>query len=370
MPEVDGLRGLAILLVSIYRFSKEIPANTWDQSLVRSLLGMGEFGVDLFFVLSGFLITGILVENKRKSIGLGVFYARRSLRIFPLYFLSLIVFLWLVPMAWGTLSPFQAAEEQQFFLWTHTANLKMCFENAWCFGPLDHFWSLAVEEHFYLLWPILVLALPSKTLLRFALVFGCAMTLARVGYAFAVPGSVCPAVFTLFRADALCMGAAIAVWLREYDHALRPSHWPKCIVILFVLVAIPLAILQRQLLTLPNIVWMVAWSAFLILLLRSHPASGLATTMRFKFLRTLGKYSYAMYLFQAPLIPLLASVVSYEGIRLGVGSHYLAGCLYVIAMMFFTFGAALLSWNLLEKHFLQWKPTGRICCGKLLGPAA
>jgi peptidoglycan/LPS O-acetylase OafA/YrhL len=97
IPALDGFRGLAVLMVTLYRFG--------EVSLTESVVGkwaskavyLGASGVDLFFVLSGFLITGILLEQKGSSKYFSTFYARRSLRIFPLYFASLILFLWLLP---------------------------------------------------------------------------------------------------------------------------------------------------------------------------------------------------------------------------------------------------------------------------------
>ncbi len=159
IPQLDGLRGLAILIVTLYRFSKEFPTDSLVGKLLHYGLHLGDRGVDLFFVLSGFLITGILVDAKGQAHYFSHFFARRSLRIFPLYFASLFLFV----VAFNCLNPtqpmFAAAAENQFYLWTYLTNVKMSIEGAWCFGSLDHFWSLAVEEHFYLFWPLLTFSL-------------------------------------------------------------------------------------------------------------------------------------------------------------------------------------------------------------------
>ncbi len=153
VPQLDGLRGLAILLVTIYRFGREMPKANSGSYLAQAI-GLGTHGVELFFVLSGFLITGILLDTRGQTHQLRNFFVRRSLRILPLYYLALFLFLWCLPwLAWATDKPamaeaFRPAQEHQYFLWSYMTNVHMALVDAWCFGPLDHFWSLAVEEHF------------------------------------------------------------------------------------------------------------------------------------------------------------------------------------------------------------------------------
>ena len=156
IPALDGVRGLAILAVTLYRFGKDLPTSNWFERSLQYGIQFGNHGVDLFFVLSGFLITGVLIDSKKRPNYLLNFFVRRSLRIFPLYFTALMLFLILLPALYGTRQPFQLAVENQFYLWTYLTNVKMSLADAWCFGSLDHFWSLAVEEHFYLLWPFVI----------------------------------------------------------------------------------------------------------------------------------------------------------------------------------------------------------------------
>jgi peptidoglycan/LPS O-acetylase OafA/YrhL len=161
-PELDGLRGIAILLVTLYRCTKEIdPSLSTGFAWIRRVNEFGERGVDLFFVLSGFLITGILLKTKSRPHYFRNFIVRRALRIFPLYYLSLAIFLFVIPSVIATQS-FELPRSNQFYLWTYTSNVYMSWTNAWSFGPLDHFWSLAVEEHFYLIWPAVVFFLSPK----------------------------------------------------------------------------------------------------------------------------------------------------------------------------------------------------------------
>ena len=145
ISSLDGVRGLAILSVTFYRFGNESINDGTTTGLIAKIIEAGESGVDLFFVLSGFLITGVLLDARVRSHFFFQFFLRRSLRIFPLYFVSLAIFLILVPWWLGDTQPFQEAYDNQAFLWTYVTNIKMSFSNSWCFGYLGHFWSLAVE---------------------------------------------------------------------------------------------------------------------------------------------------------------------------------------------------------------------------------
>ena len=148
LPQVDGLRTLAVagVIVAHYGIGGSLP---W-----------GHLGVRLFFVISGYLITGILVGSReevaagRQTVpgALGVFYARRFLRIFPLYYAVLAGSLLLHRLP-ARIAPW-------FFL--YGSNILFARDGAW--GPLAHFWSLAVEEQFYLAWPLLVLLIPRRAL--------------------------------------------------------------------------------------------------------------------------------------------------------------------------------------------------------------
>jgi len=151
-------------MVTLFRFGREVfPVEEYGR-VIQKLIYVGSLGVDLFFVLSGFLITRILLQSIGTSGYFSRFYYRRSLRIFPLYFLSLAVFLLAIPMLNSGDSTFSEAMNKQAYLWTYTTNLKMSWDNEWGFGYLDHFWSLAVEEQFYLAWPLVIFLAPTRVL--------------------------------------------------------------------------------------------------------------------------------------------------------------------------------------------------------------
>ena len=151
LPALDGLRGLAILLVLLRHFTEGAELRSKSGRWLAAALDAGWIGVDLFFVLSGFLITGILLEARRSQHYFRNFYVRRTLRIFPLYYGVLAVIFGIAPWL-GWLVPEVGPEEHsQAWLWAYGTNIIM----SWTGSPLlkhgwlnlNHFWSLAVEEH-------------------------------------------------------------------------------------------------------------------------------------------------------------------------------------------------------------------------------
>ena len=149
-PALDGVRAISVVLVMLHHFQ---------------LLSFGWMGVQIFFVLSGFLITRILMRQKAALFGdyLGCFYIRRILRIFPLYFGYLILLMG-IDRFWG---PAHMFKQWQYFLFTYTYNFSRLiaslkhagFELSFSFS---HFWSLCVEEQFYFIWPFVIYFFPER----------------------------------------------------------------------------------------------------------------------------------------------------------------------------------------------------------------
>lgn len=200
LPLLDPLRALAVSLVILFHF------------LPRFELGelrLGWFGVDLFFLLSGFLITAILLEQKASDKDRGriirYFIIRRALRLFPAYYLFLITFYLL--QRFGGLWSWDAGDGVWFF--TYTSNILSFLKGAGSW-QLSHLWSLAVEEQFYLVWPWLAIFLPTsrlRTLLLIAIPLGFAFKCIRLSPEMRM---LTPAHF-----DTLGLGALIAIGKRE-----------------------------------------------------------------------------------------------------------------------------------------------------------
>lgn len=168
---------------------------------LASISSIGQTGVDLFFVLSGFLITRILFTSKGKSNFFVNFYARRVLRIFPLYYSFLLVYFIIIPLI-----RHQSLDISQWWFWTYLQNIAFTFEIP-TNGP-NHFWSLAVEEHFYLFWPLIVFRFNLQQLYK---VIGCLLVICLVSRAVLMYFEWGTFYFTLCRIDGLVMGAYLAL---------------------------------------------------------------------------------------------------------------------------------------------------------------
>ena len=196
----------------------------------------GWVGVTLFFALSGFLITGILLDTRDRPHAWRTFTVRRALRIFPLYYVALATaFLVLAPV--GALPAWLLPDEShQVWYWTYLVNWSEPFGLG---GPgFGHFWSLAVEEQFYLLWPLVALSLGSRRLAAVSAILVAVALGARVaileGPWTADVASSAIYRFTICRWDALALGAIVAICARDAQWAPRLIRiaWPGTLVLL------------------------------------------------------------------------------------------------------------------------------------------
>jgi peptidoglycan/LPS O-acetylase OafA/YrhL len=360
IPELDGVRGLAILAVTLYRFSRDIPTDTRLGAVLHDALTLGSRGVELFFVLSGFLITGVLLDAKSSPHRYRNFFARRSLRIFPLYFTALGLFVVILPWVLGSRAPFRQATEQQFYLWTYLSNIRMSWMGEWNFGRLDHFWSLAVEEHFYLIWPWIIFTVPDRWLLRVAGIGFAVCATSRIVFAAWSDNDVAPDVFSFFRFDAMLIGAMLVIYRRSQPTTRSPVQSIRVLRTLLILSAVAtlaVALFNRRLLTGAETAFPFTFALLIAVVLRPESRNDLARMFRWRWLRSLGKYSYAMYVFQSPLIPLVALLPFSASVfgQLGGDDSIVAHLAYVAFMFVLTYVVALASWHLLEKHCLRLK---------------
>lgn len=352
------MRGVAILLVLLFHFQGTRPP-WFPKALVYPMI-LGWSGVDLFFVLSGFLITRILIATRGSRNYFSAFYARRALRILPLYLLAVFLcFRVGLPIAERLGLPTGTGPDLEPWFWLHVSNWRSAFGRD--VEPLSHFWSLAIEEQFYAVWPALVLLAPPRRLPHLCGAVAVFSAGARV--AAALSGAPPEALhrLTIFRLDALAVGglaASLAV-APEWRRRLRDR--------LSLLAGISLAALAALLVegrgaTSPAMT-RLGYSAFALVYAcfvfaafdRAGAAGRFATGLRWPALRSFGKYSYAIYVFHYPIALLNDRFLGAWSRRLPEPARTGVWVLSILAGIGASYGVALVSWNLVEKRFLAWK---------------
>lgn len=359
IPALDGVRGIAIVLVLLHNLS---PFDGWahgPEHLAALLLNPGWIGVQLFFVLSGFLITGILLDTRSSPNYYRAFIGRRVLRIFPLYYATLFAFFVILPLFGPTAAAVVGRSQHQIFLWTYVVN----FTEPFGLGVVAfaHFWSLAVEEQFYLVWPLVVRFCTPRRVLRIGVGLAVVALASRVALRAMGASPEMAYEFTFCRMDALAMGAAVAA-LQRFDGGVvafvkhRGKLAAACGALLVVGFFVTNAYARTTVLsqTLGYSLIGVAFAALVAAAVGDHfmGKGGLGHALSNPVLRTFGKYSYGIYVFH-PLLRLVGqSVLRRTGhvpTSLGVGLAYIA------VMIAATFGLAYLSYQLFERHFLKLK---------------
>lgn len=291
IPELDGIRGFAMLLALVCHSSMWMAASAW-----RNILEQGKIGVDLFFVLSGFLITGILLDSRHKPRAKRNFYVRRGLRIWPLYFAYLLIAF----EFFGRMLPthFSAAAYllfiQNFFYWTSM-------------GPfLEPTWSLAVEEQFYVVWPWIALSVRRETVMKLCWivlalspVIRCLFHLGNADPRFVYGNTLC-------RLDGIAMGSMIAAWLRDPDFNPRKLERFAQIALTAGAVGAGVCYATSPLMPLAaELRYSFVTIAFGGMLARAlavqDSASPLARVLRSGTLTGVGRISFGLYLFNLPI---------------------------------------------------------------------
>ena len=301
---LDGVRGLAVILVMLHHFEPVLPATNVLLKYVKVSFSYGWAGVDLFFALSGFLITGILLDTSRANNYFRAFYARRILRIFPLYYTVLLfVLVFLRPPV-----PL-AADRKLYFL--YLTNWLVLWKGQWGPNILGHFWSLAVEEQFYLLWPLCVWSLSSKKLRKLAVVASVVALFSRIFWVAHSGPSQAVVVATVTRMDSLFCGALGAVLCRDARALPALRKWsPRVAVAMMVVFIAGLSPFVRQLEPTAYFIQTLGFTflaiGFAALVVHAAVTEGSPTLAQRIFcngtLTAFGKYSYGIYVFHVPVL--------------------------------------------------------------------
>ncbi len=326
--------------------------------LIEAVGSAGWMGVDLFFVLSGFLITGILLDTRNQHHYFRNFYARRTLRIFPLYYgLFLLLFL-LTPIIHLQWRPGHIA--YLFYAGNIAYNLDPTISQIKPAVEMLHFWSLAVEEQFYLIWPLLILLIPTrKALVRtclglsaFGLLLRCLLVHWSLGR-----GSEWAYAELPTHMDGLLAGSLAAIWFRAIplQTIVGRVRWvlPAAAIALAGIIAYSRSgnFSSTGMTTLGYPILATFFVCVLLLALKpGTPASRLGSA---PILRFFGKYSYGMYIFH--FVFNSATARFQPVLQAHLHSIVLGGLAYVGLVFLGTILVSVLSYNLYEKHWLRMK---------------
>jgi peptidoglycan/LPS O-acetylase OafA/YrhL len=358
-PALDGVRGLAMLMVVLIHGFTPRPDGLLSRVLHN---GFESFfiAVDLFFVLSGFLITTILIRSRGSEVYLRQFYWRRILRIAPAYIMAMLVCFVVLPHFTDP----DGARALHAATWPHLLYLQNLF--AAVRGPmpseLSHFWSLAIEEQFYLLWPLTVLAVPQRWLARVCGgLYGLAC-LAKLGFWLSGASWLTLYVCTPCHMEGLVAGAWIAA-SRENQGRWEMPGWlrrlgPMALAALLALaVCLPgKKLFDRDQVALHTFLASVVFTWMMYHVIAAGPGDLLRRVFSLRFLRVLGTYSYGIYLMGWGLVlhvqyPLAAHLLHHMGDNLAL---VLSG-LFTAAL---NIGLAVLMYHGIEKPVLAWKDRG------------
>ncbi len=361
VTSIDGARGIACLMVLVHHCGRG-PGVSAATEIFSRVSAAGWIGVDLFFVLSGFLITGLLLDVRGRRCGLRRFWSRRAIRILPLSyaFLSLVFF----SPIWRQESWHSALFSKQAWFWLYANNWLALSQPSLDHGVLGHFWSLAIEEQFYLIWPFAVISLTPRRLGHLCVaIFAASLA----GHLVAVARGASTDIIcslTPIRGDGLVAGAWLAT--RRYTRDPRiPARGPHRVllaaaVVLAVLLAWPAAGLPAG----SNWVMSVGFSGlaliftlFLAATLCAPASAVIRRVCEARPLAYLGRVSYGFYVLHAPVVAFLR--------RHWTRSDSFAACFgFFVAALLISTLAATVSWFTFERPLLRLRPSAALAFAK------
>jgi peptidoglycan/LPS O-acetylase OafA/YrhL len=369
IPALDGIRGIAILMVMLLHQTIMDSQTAFDRWLWYDLVGYGWSGVDLFFVLSGFLITGILFDSKGAQYYLRNFYARRMLRIWPVYLAVVCFSLLILPyFSHPKIDPWRVVEADAAWYWVHLSNYAIVNAGAVRHPILDISWSLSIEEQFYLVWPFVVLWLGRKGMMRACVAIIVVSLGLRIGLVANDANPITTYMLTPCRVDQLACGSWIALVARGPGGLAWMGKHAKRVAGLSGLLVVGLMLLSPGkeswrdpfVQTIGLTVHGVFFGSLLVLAITLPKGHTWPRVLSSRFLRSMGKYSYALYLFHNPVTYAIRfvvrdTVIDPRNFPTVAGSQFVGQWLFYALATSATFAAAWLSWNLLEKRMLSLK---------------
>ncbi len=383
IPTLDGMRGLAVLSVLAFHFAWTFPgddpatATTFVSRLavqLHALLWSGWIGVDLFFVLSGYLITRGLVAPSAKPLGtrLKMFWMRRVLRIFPLYYAFIIVGSALALGAFGV-----SAWVPGPSYWVYMQNYALSFDDE-VLRWTAHFWSLAIEEQFYFVWPIVALMMSRRRLIPLILLLVPAVVVLRAVMVF--KGAHVPALAALFhdehgiakfvyratftRADGLLLGSFVAVTQREVTHPVSVV-WRRLRYPLLLATALALAALyavanglndyDRRVMAVGYVTLAVFFASSISMCADAAIGERTRRFLSWRPLVACGKVSYGMYIFHWPLVIFLVPRLTKLQAGMEIMTQIVLSSGVIVLGIAFIYVVAEVSFRFFESPFLKLK---------------
>ena len=373
IPELDGLRAVAIMLVVIFHCRTIAHAASWAEGAYLKLAEVGWVGVDLFFVLSGYLITGILIDTVDTPGYFRSFYIRRVLRIFPLYYAALTAYA-IGYHVLGIQRLVPASVGAEVAHWFYVQNWLPLFGVEWT-RPLAHFWSLGVEEQFYLCWPALVLVAARRRrvdrLCLWTIAFALVMRVVFWRAGVAEAGNFA----TVTKMDTLAIGGYLACLQTAYGLA-APKPGAKrplsqgglmanpvlrnSFVVLFLASAVAILAVavwggsffrptNEHIFLFGLLPVATLFGATLGLTLSTSNASGWLRFLRTRPLLSIGKISYGIYIVHWPLVLIL------QPLWPKTGGFWVDQVTFLVGITAASYGLAALSYYMFERRFLELK---------------
>jgi peptidoglycan/LPS O-acetylase OafA/YrhL len=353
-PAFDGFRGIGVVVVVFTHCPQVLDSSAYNAIwYVNQLSRVGYIALDIFFVISGFFITRLLLRERAKNgrISFKDFYMRRALRIFPVYYLTVLACYFI----------FRLGPADTLSLLTYTFNFYHPLHAAP--NPLEHTWSLSVEEQFYFFWPLLILmvapawlnVVTGRVIPLLAVASGLLMALLLINHEPREAGDV--VYMSLFtRMLSLSLGGWLA--LREFEN--RPLRGWRCAAL--VVVALMILVIDRKgrdlgIITSQPIYWTLALVAYSMVSVsfvatlvfdRGIVRRVMTAILSLSLFRGLGSLSYAMYVFHLP-------VLFYLGLN-DAATHGTKVPILQVAIAFgITLGLSILSYYLLENPMAKLK---------------
>jgi peptidoglycan/LPS O-acetylase OafA/YrhL len=353
-------------MVLVFHFIGNTLPTNWAERAIVGVTNYGSYGVELFFVLSGFLITGILYDAHNKPHYFRNFYMRRLLRIFPLYYgvLALVFFVApLIPLLRGPTLDYLV--DRQAWAWLYAVNIFIARDGEWSFSYLDHFWSLAIEEHFYLVWPLVVFLLARRPRALIAVTLATALGAMTARLIASLMGLNWWTIYVLtpFRLDGLALGAFLAVMARQpagAERLVQALPWGMAaaggllaLTFLWTLLVshqgLELVLPVRASLILMLLACLLVWA------LVAPKQSATSRFFRSRPMIFLGTYSYGLYVYHHFISYYLSANRTELELARWLGSHGAAVALQATLGALASLAVAYVSYELFEKRFLGLK---------------